>query len=68
MHDEDVGAAVRIYPRGGNRHLAGHIGIGGLEFDYFDHLLVAHDLHEMAVKGVGMRGGLAGTGRCVVRE
>jgi hypothetical protein len=68
MHTEDIGAAVCIGERGGNRHLAAQRGIGRLELDHFDDLLVRHELHEAAVVRVGVRARLAGPCRLVVRE
>ena len=68
MHSEDIGAAVCISKRDRDRHLATQRGICRLELDHFDNLLVRHELHEVAVVRVGVRGRLAGPGRRVVRE
>jgi hypothetical protein len=59
VHGEDIGAAVCIGEHVPDRHLAAQRGICRFELDYFDNLLVPHQLHEAAVEGVGVRGRLA---------
>lgn len=53
MHDEDIGAVGCLGER--HRHRAAKPGIGCLELEYFDHLLVGHKLHEVAMERVGAR-------------
>src|SRR5882762_7475244 len=55
-----IGATVRIDQLDCDRHLAAQRGIGRLELNHLDQLLVRHELHEAAVVGVGLRGRLAG--------
>jgi hypothetical protein len=63
VHGEDIGAAaVCIGERDRDRHLATQRGICRLELDYFDNLLICHELHEAAVVRVGVRGRLASPG------
>ena len=58
MHDDDLGAAVRVGERGSHRHLAAQPGIVGLELEHLDHLLVGHEPGEVAVVRVGVRADL----------
>jgi hypothetical protein len=66
VQSEEISAAVCIGEHDRDRHLAPHRGIVRLELVHFDNLLVGHELREVTVIRVGVRGRLAGFGRCVV--
>lgn len=66
MYGAHIRAATRISERERDHHLAAHRGIGRLELHHFDHLLIRHELDEVAVVRVGVRGCLAGPGWLVV--
>src|SRR5829696_6741046 len=68
VYGQDIRAAVTIGERHGDGHLALQRGVVGLEFDDFDHLLVWHESHEVAVVCVSVNGRLSGSGRRVIRE
>ena len=68
MYGKDIGAAVCVRERDGDRHLAPQCRILRLELAHLDDLLVRHELHEAAVVRVGVQGRLTGPGRRVVRE
>lgn len=68
MDGEDIGTALCIDERNRNCHLAAHRRICRLELIHFDHLLVGHELYEVAMVGVGVRGCLASPGRLIIRE
>src|SRR5437762_2324056 len=68
MNAQYIGAAACIRKRERDCHLAAHFDIGSLELHDFDHLLVWHQLDEVAMVRVGVRSGLAGPVRRVVGE
>jgi hypothetical protein len=68
VHDGDLGAPIHVRERRRHRHLAGQVRVRRLELEHLDDLLVRHQPREVPVVGIGVRRGLAGRVRRVVRQ